>query len=563
MTREFESNINNLAQETILDQNRNLKSTETKNKAQHQTGSFSSYESLLLDRIANESARGNMAKLEKKSFRIDDILTSSTHWKRHCPKSLQPTASQMKGEQIDSENAQSFHKKGDRKDAACNDELRSTNDLYFSEHGKINSGINNSLRFGVKSILTRVASNKNIFQERDIDEASSRPVDCLSLTQNKKTENGEIAEREPHSTMEDTSCMTNKIEKDTSTPRNINTGNIKNEFFKTDRDSSSSFAHVDRIPSPSFLFNSFDSSVLSLKSDAQCFSGITTPHMSAMYNQCSSSSNVLMAAAMQQQYFLQNSGVSPLSPALFSAYANFTDTNSNAFLSSPFLPSKCNPSSGLETRNSIFFPFDFQNETQLNCTEKLLPMKLSRANSMTNRDHGLNKHPIPFTGMFQQRFASPFNQNIMGFPMLFRRDVSSPSESSNSGESKPKKCRRSRTVFTELQLMGLERKFEVKKYLSTPDRMELADSLGLTQLQVKTWYQNRRMKWKKQGQLNGSVCDAQLKPKGRPRKSCDIAEANREVKQTESERDSTSSREGFESDNKFTSNSSNVLQSDA
>ena len=65
-------------------------------------------------------------------------------------------------------------------------------------------------------------------------------------------------------------------------------------------------------------------------------------------------------------------------------------------------------------------------------------------------------------------------------------------------ESKPKKCRRSRTVFTELQLMGLERKFEVKKYLSTPDRMELADSLGLTQLQVKTWYQNRRMKWKKQ-----------------------------------------------------------------
>lgn len=46
--------------------------------------------------------------------------------------------------------------------------------------------------------------------------------------------------------------------------------------------------------------------------------------------------------------------------------------------------------------------------------------------------------------------------------------------------------------------MGLERKFEVKKYLSTPDRMELASSLGLTQLQVKTWYQNRRMKWKKQ-----------------------------------------------------------------
>ncbi|ESO89494.1 hypothetical protein LOTGIDRAFT_125190 [Lottia gigantea] len=64
--------------------------------------------------------------------------------------------------------------------------------------------------------------------------------------------------------------------------------------------------------------------------------------------------------------------------------------------------------------------------------------------------------------------------------------------------SKPKKCRRSRTVFTELQLMGLEKKFESHKYLSTPDRIELAETLGLSQIQVKTWYQNRRMKWKKQ-----------------------------------------------------------------
>lgn len=36
--------------------------------------------------------------------------------------------------------------------------------------------------------------------------------------------------------------------------------------------------------------------------------------------------------------------------------------------------------------------------------------------------------------------------------------------------SKAKKGRRSRTVFTELQLMGLEKRFEKQKYLSTPDR---------------------------------------------------------------------------------------------
>ncbi|XP_072049888.1 brain-specific homeobox protein homolog [Amphiura filiformis] len=81
-----------------------------------------------------------------------------------------------------------------------------------------------------------------------------------------------------------------------------------------------------------------------------------------------------------------------------------------------------------------------------------------------------------------------------------------------------KKCRRSRTVFSELQLMGLEKRFEKQKYLSTPDRLELAETLGLSQLQVKTWYQNRRMKWKKQVMQTGGQ-EAPTKPKGRPKKT--------------------------------------------
>ncbi|KAK8736568.1 hypothetical protein OTU49_005081 [Cherax quadricarinatus] len=85
-------------------------------------------------------------------------------------------------------------------------------------------------------------------------------------------------------------------------------------------------------------------------------------------------------------------------------------------------------------------------------------------------------------------------------------------------DTSAKKCRRSRTVFTELQLVGLERRFEAQKYLSTPDRVDLARSLGLTQLQVKTWYQNRRMKWKKQVMLEGSK-EPPTKPKGRPKKN--------------------------------------------
>ncbi|XP_004685098.2 PREDICTED: homeobox protein BarH-like 1 [Condylura cristata] len=93
-------------------------------------------------------------------------------------------------------------------------------------------------------------------------------------------------------------------------------------------------------------------------------------------------------------------------------------------------------------------------------------------------------------------------------------------EATGAGEpgTKAKKGRRSRTVFTELQLMGLEKRFEKQKYLSTPDRIDLAESLGLSQLQVKTWYQNRRMKWKKIV-LQGGGLESPTKPKGRPKKN--------------------------------------------
>uniref|UniRef100_A0A915AWQ3 Homeobox domain-containing protein n=2 Tax=Parascaris TaxID=6254 RepID=A0A915AWQ3_PARUN len=58
--------------------------------------------------------------------------------------------------------------------------------------------------------------------------------------------------------------------------------------------------------------------------------------------------------------------------------------------------------------------------------------------------------------------------------------------------------RKARTAFTDKQLKTLEQRFGEKKYLSVTERTELATELDLTDTQVKTWYQNRRTKWKRQ-----------------------------------------------------------------
>lgn len=78
-----------------------------------------------------------------------------------------------------------------------------------------------------------------------------------------------------------------------------------------------------------------------------------------------------------------------------------------------------------------------------------------------------------------------------------------PSEDDETGSSSKEslyinKIRRRRTAFTSSQLKSLEEKFHDKKYLTITERNSLAKGLNLTDTQVKTWFQNRRTKWKKQ-----------------------------------------------------------------
>lgn len=82
------------------------------------------------------------------------------------------------------------------------------------------------------------------------------------------------------------------------------------------------------------------------------------------------------------------------------------------------------------------------------------------------------------------------------FPVL----SGSGSTSNEEEDDIYQKRKKARTAFSREQVADLEKKFQEKKYLSSAERGELAEKLKLSDMQVKTWFQNRRMKYKRQSE---------------------------------------------------------------
>ncbi|XP_015234795.1 PREDICTED: hematopoietically-expressed homeobox protein HHEX-like [Cyprinodon variegatus] len=173
--------------------------------------------------------------------------------------------------------------------------------------------------------------------------------------------------------------------------------------------------------------------------------------------------------------------------------ASATVTSSSSSCSAPAVPTPTLPSA-----NSSFTSLISPYRTPIYEPTPIHPVLSHAALTATYGPVGAFGGSIyPFQQQQQHRSMGEYAQALLrqdplGKPLLWSPFIQRPLHKRKGGQVR----------FSNDQTVELEKKFETQKYLSPPERKRLAKMLQLSERQVKTWFQNRRAKWRRLKQEN-------------------------------------------------------------